>query len=659
MACLNVPVVPCGNRQIVMHLQADVPGERTTKKNFRLRCRVFWKAAITILFAKTNRDPTPDIFLRLGEDEENRPLATKAAMSDDVALMVLLRPWQDAEYPSGVCVVCTQLHDEQTPLGDQVRSLQARGLTRTVEVFNADFHLPIVMCGTMNCLPSSSTYEILCRGVEAQDPAKPLPAGKPLVTPLSTSSVRIRWSPPPDDSEALSPPIDKYWILWVPGGSRFLAGESISIFESECLVYDLVETETGNVRTVQNPLRSFVVTGLSSGVAYEFRISAVNSLGRGPWGERSEPVRTPFLAGNDPEGKVLLSAASIKLLRERELVETRRRTEERVADPRAYELRKLVKVPGLVDLDFEKRHPFHSVSGLTPRYSDATLHPDLANARTDAGFPIIQAVTDVDSIASISTGGRRRRRGRRVKQGSNASVLTRDRDGERSYDTAGCLLEGLDDEPTAEFSPRGHATTTDGDSAGGWTRDTTLPDHCIPPGEERPTAAGEGKNGELQIYRTLTCGDPCSRLACLDVSGARNTRQTHALGLRSAYMTYWAGGEPAFTMLSDNLSGTVDFIFFSEQSLLPGEILSIPEMGDLVERDVRQTELVPNSGSWEPSEWNGDPAEEGFEGEWSPYLRENPKRTRHRIPNDIFPSNHLMLMANLYYSEPHCPSSWR
>lgn len=573
--------------------------------------------------------------------------------------MVLLQPWQDAEYPSGVCVACTQLHDEQTPLGDQVRSLQARGLTRTIEAFNADFQLPIIMCGTMNCLPSSATYEILCRGVEAQDPAKPLPAGKPLVEPLSTSSARIRWSPPPEDNEALSPPVDKYRIIWVPGGSRFLSGESIGVWESECLVYDLVETETGNVRTVQNPLRSFIVTGLSSGVAYEFRVSAVNSLGRGPWGERSEPIRMPLLAGNDPEDKVLLSAASIKRLRERELVEARRRAEERVADPRAYELRKLVKVHGLVDLDFQKLHPFDSVSGLTPRYSDATLHPDLANARTDAGFPIIQAVLDADSTASVTTGGRRRRGWRQVKPESHGTISTGERDGERSYDTGGCLFGATDDERTAVCSPREHATTADGDSAGDWTRDTAVTDHSSLAGEERPTAAGESKDGEPQFYRTLTCTDACSRLTSLDVSGARSTRQIHALGLRSAYMTYWAGGEPAFTTLSDNLSGTVDFIFFSEQTLLPGEVLSIPEMGDLVGRDVRQTDLVPNSRSWEPSEWKGNPTEEGFEGEWSPYLRENPKRTRHRIPNDTFPSNHLMLMANLYYSEPHCPSSWR
>lgn len=481
-------------------------------------------------------------YFRLGENEEDRSVAGKAATSDNVALMALLQPWEDSDHPSGACVVCTQLCEEEGYHGDAVRSLQARGLTRTIEAFNSDFALPIVMCGTMNCVPSSGTYEILCRGVEAQDPARPGPPGKPLVEPISTSAARLRWAPPQDDSESLSPAIETYRLLWTPGGSRFLPGESLDVHEADCVVYDLIKTDSGNVKSQQNPLRSFVAAGLSSGVAYEFRVLAINALGQGPWSERSEPVRMPCVPGNEPEDRVLLGAASIKLLRKRELEEARRRAEAKLADPRAYELRKLVKVDGLLDLGRENVHPFDSVSGMTPRYSDAVLHPDLANVRTDTGFPTIKEA--------------------------------------------------------------------------------------------------------------------------MNVSGARSERQKHALGLRSAYMSHSSGGEPTFTVLSDNTAGTVDYIFFSADCLLPVEVLSLPEMGSLVGRDIRQTEVVPiidrdESGVWAPTEWQGDCEKEGYMGEWSPYLRENPQRLKHRIPNEVFPSDHLMLMANLVYFEPRCPSTWR
>lgn len=159
--------------------------------------------------------------------------------------------------------------------------------------------------------------------------------------------------------------------------------------------------------------------------------------------------------------------------------------------------------------------------------------------------------------------------------------------------------------------------------------------------------------------RNLNRGFSAERLISLQITGARDSRQQHALGLRSAYMTHCSGGEPAFTTISENFAGTVDYIFFSAQSLLPGEVLSIPEMGDLIRLDGRQTMMTPTPGFWVPGEWNDNPAEKGFVGQWSPYLRENPRRVWHRIPNGVFPSNHLMLMANLYFSEPYCPSSWR
>lgn len=626
---------------------------------------------------------------RLGEHEEDRSLAGKAATSDNVALLALLQPWEGSDHPSGICVVCTQLHDGEGHHGDAVRSLQARGLTRTIEAFNADFTLPIVMCGTMNCVPSSGTYHILCQGIEAQDPTRPGTPGKPLVEPISTSAARVRWAAPQDDSKSLSPAIDTYRLLWVPGGSRFLTGERLDAHEADCIVYDFIETESGNVRSEQNPLRSCVVAGLSSGVAYEFRVLAINSLGEGPWSERSDPVRMPRMAGNEPEDRVLLGAASIKLLRKRELEQARRRAEERLADPRAYELRKLVKVDGLFDIERKNLHPFDSVSGLTPRYSDAMLHPDLANVRTDKGFPIIEQA-GVQSSTSATSSTTRRRKPRQTKgatnSSSNSSRQTRANDdqdtcssgGQRNQRSSSCC--SLDEDPSVSMPLRVGGREIAADSRQHKTEGRPLSRMQMP---ADPSLPPTGKHVLEGAKPSCSCSSErwlrreqhvLLRLEALNVSGARSERQKHALGLRSAYMSYCSGGEPTFTALSDAVTGTVDYIFFSADCLLPVDVLSLPEMGSLVGRDIQQTEVIPVldrgvDGFWMPAGWQGECGEgkgegegehgDGYTGEWSPYLRANPRRVKHRIPNEVFPSDHLMLMANLVFCEERCPSTWR
>lgn len=618
---------------------------------------------------------------RLGEDEEDRSLAGKAASSDNVALMVLLQPWQDSAHPLGACVVCAELHDEQSRSGDAVRSLQARGITRTIEAFNADFQLPVILCGTMNCVPCSGTYQILCGGIEAQDPDIPGPPGKPAAVPLSTSSAHLRWAPPQDDSEALSPPLDLYKILWVPGGSRFLGGESVDVREADCLVYDLVETDSGNVRSEQNPLRSCVVTGLSSGVAYEFRVAAVNALGQGRWSERSEAVRMPRMVGNDPEDKFLLGAASIKIVRERELEQARRRTAERLANPRAYELRKLVKIDGLVDLGVENIHPFDSVSGMTPRYSDALLHPDVANVRTDTGYPTFDLASEESSSIGVgtTTGRQRRRKGKiSVCESRSDARSTGDRDQDKCCSTGGTRVDiksvdrqgsllGICKQGGVDRASRGGDLVSGEGSTENRAWHAGLDDAGVTEGSQSlnastcgaSTTEGDNKQGFSAKVSRREAEDAVARMASLNISGARSERQRHALGLRSAYMSHWSGGEPAFTTLSDTMSATVDYIFFSADCLLPGEVLSLPEMGSLLGRDIQQTELIPIPGCWAPSEWQGVVGEEGFAGEWCPYLGENTRTVRHRIPNDVFPSDHIMLAANLYFSEPLCPSTWQ
>ncbi|CAM9521357.1 unnamed protein product [Discosporangium mesarthrocarpum] len=627
---------------------------------------IAWKRDMFQLFRSEDLE-----FNRLAEDKEDEALAAKVAVCDNVALMILLQPWQDSSHPSGLCVVCTQLHDDRSsPTSERVRSLQACGLTRTVEAFNSDFQLPIVLCGTMNCLPSSATYQILSRGVDPLDPSVPGPAGKPLVEPLSTSTARVRWAPPEDNPEAMSPPVERYHVSWVPGGSRFLRGERLSVGEGDCLVYDVVseaDSEDGggggvSMRTVQNPLRSAVATGLSSGVAYEFRVSAVNALGEGPQGVRSDPVRMPFMPENDPEGRLLLGAASIRLMREREQREAQEREAERVVDPRAYALRKLVKLDGMDDLlRAEKVNPFASVSGLTPRFSDGSIHPDVANCRTDAGYPLLPSILPPSS---------------RVGAGQESHSV-----GEGKWQGGG----GGDCEMDGELAVQGtsHALIKLHPNLERERDNNTSPTSTSPPGVKQRQDGG-GDNGSVVIWSSR---DPRAaaaaqqqqktkqhRLGLVGATGQRSRRQHHALNLRSAYVGLGAGGEPGFTCLSGSVAATLDYIFFSAQSLVPRAVLSLPTVSDLRGNNAHEPYLTPDRaglGRPPPPGWvvRGQEGKKGavkggggvggeYSGEWMPPLCENPRLVHHLMPNEIFPSDHLLLMVHLHFASPNCPSTW-
>lgn len=533
--------------------------------------------------------------------------------------MVLLQPSQDSGYPSGACVVCTQLHDEQGFAGDAVRMLQTCGLTRTIEAFNSDFHLPVILCGTMNFTPANEAYKVMSLGVAASDPIVPGPPGKPLVEPLSTSTARVQWTAPEEDNERPSPPVDTYKVLWVPGGSRFLPGESVDIQAADCLVYDVVETASGKMRSEQKIFRSFVVTGLSSGVPYEFRIAAVNTIGQGIWSERSDPAQMHRLAGNPPEHRVLLSAASIKVLREREFEQARKKSGEKSSNPRADEVRKLVKSDGLLDLGEAFFHPFHSVSGATPRYSDSQIHPDSANVRTDTGFPIVEPAQSRGGGIRLCSGDTYR-----IKKGQRKIMNI----GDHGHKSAFSFTEGDFNPPTNGGGGGGSETSTNSESNHKKSQDAPF-------------------TRDREVLQRL-----------VDLNGARSRRQKHALGLRSAYASYSPGGEPSFTTLSDSMCGTVDYIFFSENCLLPVRVLSLPDMSRLKRRDAQHTELAPIPGLRPPSDWQGDSTAEAYTGEWAPYLWERQNKVKQRIPNEIFPSDHLMLMAELLYFEPRCPSIW-
>lgn len=583
--------------------------------------------------------------------------------------MVLLRPSQDGAvgYPSGLCVVCAQLCEDQTESGEAIRCLQACGLTRSIEVFNADFHVPIIFCGTMNCTPRSRPYEILNKGIDPQDHGVPGPPGKPTVQVLAACSVRLRWKPPAHD-ETRSPRVDRYLVTWVPGGTRFLRGETMELHEADCLVYDTrVDTDQSRVRTVQNPLRTAIITGLSSGLAYEFRVSAGNAMGQGPWSKRSEPTPMPVLGAATPEEKVLLGASSIRLIRARQEAEEQRRAAERLADPRGYQVRKLVKLDGLVDMSTEKLHPFSSVSGGTPRYSNADIHPDLANLRGPRG---VWPVHKLDASLArrgvqepeAGSGGQREQPGHEKLTGEQSRPIAhKPPPHERANKGDPLDLRGphvLTPEPSKESGSelvRGtrvlrireqehmeRRTREDGSLGTGAHEGRSTSRQ----GGRHPSSHGNRLPGPAESKGTIT-------------SGQRSPHQTHVLGLQSAYGTYSCGGEPLFTAFPENVPATLDYIFSSSHSLYATSTLSLPQRGELLSHHECPLHLRPSKATRPRPRWEQEPREEGFAGHWSPYLVEK-KRQQERccLPNQIFASDHLMLLAHFSFSESLCSSTW-
>ncbi|KAF1333102.1 Glucose-repressible alcohol dehydrogenase, partial [Globisporangium splendens] len=78
---------------------------------------------------------------------------------DNIALLVCLQPWEISKLPSALCIANTQL--ASGPALELVRVLQAEYLCRQIAILNADFHLPILLAGTFNALPSSDVYHVI------------------------------------------------------------------------------------------------------------------------------------------------------------------------------------------------------------------------------------------------------------------------------------------------------------------------------------------------------------------------------------------------------------------------------------------------------------------------------------------------------------------
>lgn len=138
-------------------------------------------------------------------DRINDPNLAARARQNNIALLVCLQPWEKSRLPSAICVTNTQL--ASSPSLEHVRVLQAEFLCREIATFNADFHLPIVLAGTFNAVPSSDVYHVVMTGRRRPSPQAPAAPMRPIATNATLSSLTVRWEipqgPPHTERETL------------------------------------------------------------------------------------------------------------------------------------------------------------------------------------------------------------------------------------------------------------------------------------------------------------------------------------------------------------------------------------------------------------------------------------------------------------------------
>lgn len=197
------------------------------------------------------------------------------ARQGDVGIMASLQPWEGCVLPSAILVVSAEL--TKGILFEQLRMWQAKLLTHKIENFNSDFHLPI-FCGiSMQETPRSRLYHAMCTGYMPRAPEPPKAPGRPAAKVLSMAAVRVEWEEPPCGDM----PIQHYRVERRAGGN----------------------TVVGFVICAKVPVeeRHAVITGLASGVSYEFRVTAVSAIGLGMSSKSSDPVTTPSVRDHPPE----------------------------------------------------------------------------------------------------------------------------------------------------------------------------------------------------------------------------------------------------------------------------------------------------------------------------------------------------------------------
>ena len=175
----------------------------------RICVAIFFKRALFQLFS-SQKIIFDDASSFLGEEK-----SSSAMKKGNVGLVVALQPWERSSHPTALCVANANL----CPLADENNAVQRRQLLmllRTLESFNADFQLPLVLCGTFNFLPYTEHYNMVVEGLYSEKPKAPSQlALRPTSEAISRTQMVVRWEKPYEGDA----PIIGYEIMRRAGGN--------------------------------------------------------------------------------------------------------------------------------------------------------------------------------------------------------------------------------------------------------------------------------------------------------------------------------------------------------------------------------------------------------------------------------------------------------
>eukprot|EP00750_Incisomonas_marina_P025349 INCI5387.4.p1 GENE.INCI5387.4~~INCI5387.4.p1 ORF type:complete len:625 (-),score=86.74 INCI5387.4:80-1954(-) len=238
---------------------------------------VFFKRRLFQLFKSQFIDFNSADEQLLSAAEKIRRKKQSSNIPNNVGMIVGLQPWEKSKHPSAILVGNVELDDGLDGASMLKRNNQALHFFHEIERFNAELHLPLIVCGTFNCTPGDATYQIITTGRIPYTKQLPAPPTAPVASTPSSSSVIVRWSAPDNLGDY---PVIGYRLVRRAGGSEKMGfGKDIIVDE--------------------NTFKA-VVTGLSSGTTYEFRVAAVTNQGTSPLSPISAPISTLANRKNPP-----------------------------------------------------------------------------------------------------------------------------------------------------------------------------------------------------------------------------------------------------------------------------------------------------------------------------------------------------------------------
>jgi len=179
------------------------------------------------------------------------------------------------------------LYDDEK--GEDIRILQSIYFSKQIEMVNKEFQAAVLLGLSLHDNPSSSPYHIFRTGrtpIQADVPKKCSP---PRGVPTCRGSVKLYWRPPKTSNA--DPALLMFRIAWRPGGSTILGYDSQKVLQyADCVEYQEVIDGDGKKVMIASEEFSHVISGLTSGIPYEFRVCAVNNMGDGVWSDSSQPI---------------------------------------------------------------------------------------------------------------------------------------------------------------------------------------------------------------------------------------------------------------------------------------------------------------------------------------------------------------------------------